>query len=524
MPLYMSLTGRRSAGTAEEFFTMLGFQGKKRVVLRIAALTAVAMTAGACSSLPSVPDWVDPTSWFGDDSSSTADTNAQTPDLASIPDRPTASTPDDQKQVAESLAADRQHAQYSADALKGGTEAAAAPPPNLAPSDVASSENLPGSAADQASRGRGGQSAATAPASALSAVPVQTAQVDRSVTPAPTGAAMPGTLPPPPAGVAANAPAPDVQPAPSAAPMPSPGPQEAENETPTAPVTPPTTAAQPAPVRTASLEHTAPQPARVRHHRARTASTYHHAARRPVASAQVAPAQPEQQMAAVDPSDAALGFEPSKAPPLDPSVSQFVAQPILQRYEQTAAAAHMYSSGVSVAAAQPRAHRHHHRAARSDVAMGGPEHMSGAVVANMEALNSTEAAPAAMPAAYADAQGLPASAVVFFPGDITSLSARARAEIRTAAEQYRAQGGNGYVRVVGHSSSRTPNMSAAEHQKIVFEKSQERADAVAQELIRDGVPAAKVLVEAVGDSQPVYYESMPKGEDGNRRTEIFLQG
>ena len=45
-----------------------------------------------------------------------------------------------------------------------------------------------------------------------------------------------------------------------------------------------------------------------------------------------------------------------------------------------------------------------------------------------------------------------------------------------------------------------------------------------QELVRDGVPASKVLMEAVGDSQPVYYESMPKGEDGNRRAEIFLQG
>ena len=43
-------------------------------------------------------------------------------------------------------------------------------------------------------------------------------------------------------------------------------------------------------------------------------------------------------------------------------------------------------------------------------------------------------------------------------------------------------------------------------------------------LIRAGVPASKVQIEAVGDSQPVYYESMPKGEDGNRRAEIFVQG
>jgi flagellar motor protein MotB len=67
-------------------------------------------------------------------------------------------------------------------------------------------------------------------------------------------------------------------------------------------------------------------------------------------------------------------------------------------------------------------------------------------------------------------------------------------------------------------------MPVERHLEVIFRKSQDRASAVAQELIHDGVPASKVLVEAVGDSQPVYYESMPKGEDGNRRTEIFLQG
>jgi outer membrane protein OmpA-like peptidoglycan-associated protein len=59
---------------------------------------------------------------------------------------------------------------------------------------------------------------------------------------------------------------------------------------------------------------------------------------------------------------------------------------------------------------------------------------------------------------------------------------------------------------------------------VIFEKSQKRANAVAQELIHEGIPADKVMIEAVGDSQPVYYESMPKGEDGNRRAEIFVQG
>jgi flagellar motor protein MotB len=65
-------------------------------------------------------------------------------------------------------------------------------------------------------------------------------------------------------------------------------------------------------------------------------------------------------------------------------------------------------------------------------------------------------------------------------------------------------------------------MPMARHLAVVFEHSQDFATAVAHELIRDGIPADKVLIEAVGDSQPVYYESMPQGEAGNRRAEIFL--
>jgi hypothetical protein len=38
--------------------------------------------------MPSVPDWVDPTTWFGDDSSTAANDNGQTPDLANLPDKP----------------------------------------------------------------------------------------------------------------------------------------------------------------------------------------------------------------------------------------------------------------------------------------------------------------------------------------------------------------------------------------------------------------------------------------------------
>jgi outer membrane protein OmpA-like peptidoglycan-associated protein len=152
--------------------------------------------------------------------------------------------------------------------------------------------------------------------------------------------------------------------------------------------------------------------------------------------------------------------------------------------------------------------------------MGGPESMSGAVVANFDTLQAASVAPSSV---YASAAGLPPTAVVFFPHDTTVLSAEGKTQVHAAVQAFQAAGGQGFIRVVGHSSSRTANMPLERHLIYNFERSQARANAVARALIAEGVPATKVLIEAVGDSQPVYYESMPQGEEGNRRAEIFLQ-
>jgi hypothetical protein len=55
-------------------------------------------------------------------------------------------------------------------------------------------------------------------------------------------------------------------------------------------------------------------------------------------------------------SDAALGFQPSHAPPLDASVSQFVAPAVLDRYQQTAA----MSSAPGIAGTSRVAHARRH--------------------------------------------------------------------------------------------------------------------------------------------------------------------
>jgi len=75
---------------------------------------------------------------------------------------------------------------------------------------------------------------------------------------------------------------------------------------------------------------------------------------------------------------------------------------------------------------------------------------------------------------------------------------------------------------VGHSSSRTRNLSPEKHRLVNYRMSAQRAKAVASELVRRGAKRATVVTAALADSQPVYLEVMPNGEAGNRRAEIFL--
>ena len=435
-----------------------------RAALRFAAVFVFAMGTSACSTLDSAYNDV-----LGDDTpagspatdqngfppdtappAATSDASTPTtPDLASVPDKPTGTTaPDEQKEVADSLAADRARANYSADALRGGTEAAAAPP---GPADTT-----------------------TTVADATPPQPLPAASPTPAASPAPA-APGPGASPALSGGTEA---APAAVPSDSGA-APSPAPALPVASAPMAP--PPGT--QPA------------VPA--------------------VPGSGQVPGTPPTRM-----SDAQLGFKPSTAPALDASISQFVAQPIIARYQQTASNAGIATNATAptgdsaVAAVPPGRHGR-------NVAMGGPETMGGSVVANLDALNNGNAST---PSVYANPAGMPPAAVVMFPGDGTRLTAAGRERVRAAVAEFQSRGGTGFIKVIGHASSRTANMPVEKHLVAIFDKSQQRANAVAAEIIRDGVPASRVLVEAVGDSQPVYYESMPQGEEGNRRAEIFIQG
>ena len=441
-------------------------------LLRLTMVLGLALGTSACSSLSSL----DPTGLFGDDSvpdSQFPDAGAPqasdatvgtTPDLASLPDRPATINTAQRQQTAQSLAADGAQVQYSADALRGGTEAAAPAPGAAGPAIVPVAAPPPPAAAPAPVLADN-----DAPPTADSAPPSASNDFPPSAQPSPARVAANPNAAVPAVPTTSSAPARGARVASVAPPLatrtPANDPPAAANDAPPTASDAPPTAEAPraaAPVAAASGgEPAVPSNTPARGGAVRLASNQ-------------------------GVSDTELGFKPSSAPPLSPSINQWVAAPIIDRYRQTAS-----NAGITTPTGQAAV---------------------PAVGASATDRSVTTGANGAAPAA-----------VVYFAGDGIKLSAAARKEIRTAAQLFKASGGSATVRVIGHSSSRTANMSVEKHLETIFDKSQKRANAVAQELIHEGVPATRVLVEAVGDSQPVYYESMPQGEAGNRRAEIFVQ-
>ena len=108
----------------------------------------------------------------------------------------------------------------------------------------------------------------------------------------------------------------------------------------------------------------------------------------------------------------------------------------------------------------------------------------------------------------------------YFENGSSFLDADYRERIRKIVRA--AKKDNAHVRVVGHASSRTNDTDIVSHKLANFMVSQKRAEAVAEELRRAGMPAELISVEALSDSAPAYLEVMPEGERLNRRVEVFL--
>ena len=111
-------------------------------------------------------------------------------------------------------------------------------------------------------------------------------------------------------------------------------------------------------------------------------------------------------------------------------------------------------------------------------------------------------------------------ASIQFADGSAKLSDRDRSILRGVVDQYRKNGGT--LRIVGHASSRTGARDVESHREANARISAERAESVARDLVRLGIPADAMYVGAVSDADPKYFEFMPTGEAGNRRAEIFI--
>ena len=112
------------------------------------------------------------------------------------------------------------------------------------------------------------------------------------------------------------------------------------------------------------------------------------------------------------------------------------------------------------------------------------------------------------------------AAVIYFGHGSASLSRQDREVLRQVAAVQKDYGGT--VRVVGHASSKTKTSDLLDHKIANHETSLARARAVAEALVKLGVPVQNVFVEALSDAQPEYSEATSLGEAANRRANVFI--
>jgi Outer membrane protein and related peptidoglycan-associated (lipo)proteins len=107
------------------------------------------------------------------------------------------------------------------------------------------------------------------------------------------------------------------------------------------------------------------------------------------------------------------------------------------------------------------------------------------------------------------------SFMVFFDWDRSNLSAQAQSTIAQAATAFK-QTGAARVTATGHA-----DRSGPENYNMAL--SLRRANAVKDELVRDGVPVGAIQVIGKGESQPLVPTADGVREPQNRRVEIVIQ-
>jgi outer membrane protein OmpA-like peptidoglycan-associated protein len=130
--------------------------------------------------------------------------------------------------------------------------------------------------------------------------------------------------------------------------------------------------------------------------------------------------------------------------------------------------------------------------------------------------------PATQMAAAAPPTGAPVQvAVIQFGPMSVELNGKDQAVLARVAQAQRSNGGK--VRIVAHSAQDAAGSSPEVLARDNFEVSRQRAIAVANQLMRLGVPANRIAAEAASDEEPAYETNTARGIAANRRAEIFVE-
>lgn len=217
---------------------------------------------------------------------------------------------------------------------------------------------------------------------------------------------------------------------------------------------------------------------------------------------------PEEEAATPKPSTSAVEVQPAPPPPQTVAPAAGVESAPAQA-PQADASAGGWSSTVQTAQAVPAPQP----APLPSTAPSPQVFEGGSVIVNPDAsplganplLPSGETRPVAL---------------IFFRHGSASLSRGDIQVLREVVKLHKERGG--LIRVIGHASMGRARADDARQNLANFNISLARANAVARELSRLGVPIDQIHVAAAGAQQPLYYETGPTGEAGNRRVEIYL--
>jgi outer membrane protein OmpA-like peptidoglycan-associated protein len=144
---------------------------------------------------------------------------------------------------------------------------------------------------------------------------------------------------------------------------------------------------------------------------------------------------------------------------------------------------------------------------------GGSNAVPEFVVADIEAVSTP--APTITATGY---QSL--VAIIRFDSGSSVLDADDRRIVKELAEAYRERGGR--IRLAGYASRDHGGADDTDEMLINFNMSVDRAVAVADELVRQGVASDNIEIDAKGDAASVQVASGELDEAGQRRVEVYF--